>query len=549
MALSINLNTCITVDANHTASISAGSGVTANTTTSGFKSITNYVLTPNSGVEVTIATITFTPSTGYYYFKEPAYSLKSTNKSVYNIKETVVKDSNNRVISKVFLIKYKNTVNSSGDLVLFSHETEKLPAITNTHNNTLVEITSFELETSDIASGGGVRSFIVKGDATARFNLKVTRSSDSKTYDFSSTTFTTSATQLSDKLISSTGSFTSSITFPKVTADDVYTLELSPVLSKGTTLNSVIQDSTDNLKNTLTINQYKAITISLTSISSADNSNYSGDPKYATTTFVGERNSNVRLQKSISFDFALSAESFTFARGYTTNVGGMAELDFRSSVVKVKNGNQAAGIVVALDDVNNLVEGMVLTGTGVTGTPRVLSINTANKTVTVSVAQDAQGDGGMANDANLTFSYGGSSTSKAISGCEFELLGLDEALTGFLLNAATLTPVTTLVNGDFTGGSASATITLDSTAGIKAGSTTTVSGKGLDAAAAVPTVNSVTNGTVLVLSASQDLADNTPLTFTGSSRSANLTFDFAITNFGTADHTITINLDSILTVS
>tara|TARA_R110002012_G_scaffold260962_1_gene442732 strand:+ start:1463 stop:3112 length:1650 start_codon:yes stop_codon:yes gene_type:complete len=549
MALSINLNTCITVDANHTASISAGSGVTANTTTSGFKSITNYVLTPNSGVEVTIATITFTPSTGYYYFKEPAYSLKSTNKSVYNIKETVVKDSNNRVISKVFLIKYKNTVNSSGDLVLFSHETEKLPATTNTHNNTLVEITSFELETSDIASGGGVRSFIVKGDATARFNLKVTRSSDSKTYDFSSTTFTTSATQLSDKLISSTGSFTSSITFPKVTADDVYTLELSPVLSKGTTLNSVIQDSTDNLKNTLTINQYKAITISLTSISSADNSNYSGDPKYATTTFVGERNSNVRLQKSISFDFALSAESFTFARGYTTNVGGMAELDFRSSVVKVKNGNQAAGTVVALDDVNNLVEGMVLTGTGVTGTPRVLSINTANKTVTVSVAQDAQGDGGMANDANLTFSYGGSSTSKAISGCEFELLGLDEALTGFLLNAATLTPVTTLVNGDFTGGSASATITLDSTAGIKAGSTTTVSGKGLDAAAAVPTVNSVTNGTVLVLSASQDLADNTPLTFTGSSRSANLTFDFAITNFGTADHTITINLDSILTVS
>lgn len=549
MALSINLNTCITVDANHTASISAGSGTTANTTTSGFKSITNCVFTPNSGVEVTIATITFTPSTGYYYFKEPIYKLKSTNKSVYNIKETVVKDSNNRVTSKVFLIKYKNTANSFGDLILFSHETKELPAATNVFNNALVEINSFQLETSDIISSGGVRSFVVKGDITARFNLKVTRSSDSKTYDFSSTTFTTSATQLNDQLIGSAGSFTRSIHFPSVSADDVYTVELSPVLSKGTTLNKIIQDSTNSLKNTSTIEQYKAITISLTSISSADNSNYSGDPKYATVTFVGERNSNVRLQKSISFDFALSAESFTFARGYTTNIGGMSEIDFRSSIVKVKKGNQAEGTVIALDDINGLVEGMSITGTGVTGAPRVVSINGEAKTVTVSVSQNAQGSGGMADDASLTFFYGGSSTSKAISGCEFELLGLDEVLTGFLLNAATLTPVKTLVNGDFTGGSASATITLDSTAGIKAGSTTVVSGQGVNSASGNISVNSVTNGTVLVLSASQALIDNTPLTFTGSSRSANLAFDFAITNFGTADHTITINLDSILTVS
>jgi len=545
MALSINLNTCTTVDTKHTVSIAAGSGVTANTTTTGFKTITNYVLTPNSGVEVTIATVTFTPSTSCYYAKEPTYKLKATNKSAYNITETVVKDSQNRVTSKVFLIKYTNTINSFGDLILFSHETEELPAATNIYNNALVEITSFELETSDIASGGSVRSFIVKGGTTARFNLKVTRSSDSKTYDFSSTTFTSSATQLSDKLIGSTGSFVSSLHFPSVSSDDVYTVELSPVVSKGTTLSSVIQDSTNDLKNTLVINQYKAITISLTSISSSYDGSYSGSPKYATTTFVGERNSNVRLQKNISFDFALSANSFTFARGYTTNVGGMAELDFRSSVVKVKNGNQAEGTVVALDDVNGLVEGMTLTGTGVTGAPRVLVVNVENKTVTVSVTQNAQGSGGMADDASLTFSYGGSSTSKAISGCEFEVLGLEENENGFLINAATLTPVTTLVNGDIS----SDTIDVDSTAGIKAGSTTTVSGKGINSATGSISVSSVTDGDTVVLSASQTLDDDTALTFTGSSRSANLAFDFAITNFGTADHTITINLDSILTVS
>jgi hypothetical protein len=319
------------------------------------------------------------------------------------------------------------------------------------------------------------------------------------------------------------------------------------VVSKGTTLSSVIQDSTDDLKSTFTINQYKAITISLTSISSSYDGSYSGSPKYATTTFVGERNSTVRLQKNISFDFALSANSFTFTRGYAANVASLGEIDFRSSIVKVKNGNQAAGTVVALDDINNIVEGMSMTGTGVTGAPRVVSINGENKTVTVSVAQNAQGDGGMADNANITFTYGGSSTSKAISGCEFEVLGLEENDNGFLLNAATLTPVTTLVDGDFSGGNA--TIDVDSTAGIKAGSTTTVSGKGINSAAGAITVSGVTDGNTLVLSSSQNLDDNTPLTFTGSSRSANLTFDFAVTNFGTSDHTITINLDSILTVS
>ena len=65
-----------------------------------------------------------------------------------------------------------------------------------------------------------------------------------------------------------------------------------------------------------------------------------------------------------------------------------------------------------------------------------------------------------------------------------------------------------------------------------------------------PHVDGVNTGTnTVTLSADQTLADNTPLTFTGSSRSATLAFDLAITNFGTTNHTLTIALDSILTVS
>ena len=547
MALSINLNSTVAIDANHTVSISAGAGVTASTTTTNYASNTNYVLTPDSGVEATVATITFTASSGYYYFKEPKYNIRTAYSSAYNITETITRDSNNRITSKVFVVKYTNTVNSFGDTIIFDHATKALPATTNVHNNTLIEIKSFELDTSDIASTGATRNFIVKGDATAKFSLKITKDNPSgsdTTYDFTTNTFTASVTELTNQEIDATGEFIGFITFPNVSVDDTYTVELTPTLSKGTTLNSSIQDSANENLYTLTINQYKLITISVVLASTLYSGSYSSFPP-ATITMTGERNSTERLVRSFSYDLSLSANSFTFARGYGANVAGMHPLDIRSSIVKIKNGDQTASTTVAFDDVANLVPGMSMTGTGVTGSPRIVSVDSSANTIVVDVTQNAVGDGGMADDASITFTYGGSETSKLISGCEFELLGVDETTTGYLLNAVTLQDVTTLVNGAVSG---SAIVNVDSAAGIKAASTTFVSGRGINAAVVAPHVDNVSTNQ-LTLSAVQTLDDNTPLTFTGSSRNATLAFDLAITNFGTQDHTLTINLDSILTVS
>tara|TARA_R100001463_G_scaffold52140_2_gene102875 strand:+ start:2507 stop:4150 length:1644 start_codon:yes stop_codon:yes gene_type:complete len=547
MALSIKLNSQINVDANHTASISAGSGVTTSTVADNYVSNTSYALTPNSGVQATVATITFTASSGYYYIEEPTYRLISGYKSAFTITSTTTKDSLGRITAKVFVIKYVNTINSLGDVISFDHKTVVLPITTNVHNNALVELKSFEIDTSDMPSVATSKTFSVKGDVGANFNLKITRSSDSKTYDFTTGTFTTAATQITNQVIDGTGEYIDGLVFPTVTVDEVYTLVFSPSLAKGTTLISSLQDTDSELTHTLTINKFKAVTITVALASASYSGSYSD--LTSTTTFIGERNSKLRVEKSISFALSLSANSFTFARGYTTNVAGMNPIDFRSSVVKVKNGNQVAGTAVIFDDVDGLIRGMTLTGTGVTGSPRILSIDAENNTVIVSVAQNAQGDGGMADDASITCTYGGSETSKAISGCEFELIGIDEVTSGVLLNAATLTPVETLVNDTSVDGS-DGVVVVDSVAGIKAASTTFVSGRGINAAAVAPHVDSVNTGTnTVTLSADQTLDDNTPLTFTGSSRSATLAFDLAITNFGTTNHTLTIALDSILTVS
>jgi len=106
----------------------------------------------------------------------------------------------------------------------------------------LLEIKSFDINSSDIKSTGSTRDFVVKGNKAAYFNLKITRSTDSKTYDFSTSTFTTTATELVDQIIGDSSVYNSSISFPKVTADETYTIELSPCLALGSTLNSNIQD-------------------------------------------------------------------------------------------------------------------------------------------------------------------------------------------------------------------------------------------------------------------------------------------------------------------
>ena len=549
MALSIKLSTLIPVDANNTVSISAGSGVTASTTATNSTSTTSYSLSPNSGVQSTIATITFTPSTGYYYHIEPRISISSPYVSSYEITQTVSRNSDGEVISKVFVIKYTNTVGSIGDFLYFYYDLKTLKAISNDFAQPLLQIDSFSLNTSDVPSTGEKRAFVVKGDANAYFNLKITRTSDSKTYDFTTDTFTATATSLLSQKIGDSGVYSNFITFAAVTADQSYTVELSSSIELGSTLIKNIQDSTSEFTSTSTINQYKIITLTISPLSAANNAHYNALP--SNIVIKAERNSKSLIKKVINWDLSLSANSFTFARGYAALEGAVNPVDFRSLVVKVKKGNQAAGTTVLFDDVDDVAIGMSMSGTGVTGAPRVVSIDTASNGVVVSVSQNAQGSGGMADDASITFQYGGSSTSKAISGCEFYLdnVSATGSSAGYVVKAASLSPVKTAVNGAV---SDSAIVNIDSENGIKAAATTFVSGLGVDAKTVAPHVDANTHQSTdhrLLLSANQTLADNTPLVFTGSSRSANITVGLNISNIGTKDHTLHFNLDTILKVS
>ena len=159
----------------------------------------------------------------------------------------------------------------------------------------------------------------------------------------------------------------------------------------------------------------------------------------------------------------------------------------------------------------------------------ITAINTDTKTLTLS------GTASASDGATVTFTGKGNIGTSSIAGVNFRLDNFK----------VVLTDVVTQVNGAT---SSHANVVVDSSDGIKAASTTTVSGIGIDCSTEAPHVDNVA-GTTLTLSAAQTLEDDITLTFTGSSRNATITADLTLTNISTTDITTTLQLDNILNVS
>ena len=92
----------------------------------------------------------------------------------------------------------------------------------------------------------------------------------------------------------------------------------------------------------------------------------------------------------------------------------------------------------------------------------------------------------------------------------------------------------------------STTIPITSTNGIKVADTVLMTGIGVTASS--PHVDAVSNGVNVTVSSAQTLENGQTVTFTGSSRSASVSFDALIEDHGKSSFTLTLNLDNILTV-
>ena len=108
--------------------------------------------------------------------------------------------------------------------------------------------------------------------------------------------------------------------------------------------------------------------------------------------------------------------------------------------------------------------------------------------------------------------------------------------------AVTIDPVVTTTDAAV---SNSQTIPITSTNGIKAAESVIMSGIGVSG---TPHVDAISAGVNITASSNQTIEDGQTLTFTGSSRSATITADVKVLQYGQDDVTITLALDNILTV-
>ena len=393
------------------------------------------------------------------------------------------------------------------------------------------KIYALRINTDTVPTAGTSRAFSVNGDVGAGFLLQVVNASGNF-YNFRTQEFTggtggsanTFSVQniLRVKMKSST--YSSSIYLPS-SAATTYNVILMPNPGDDTE----IAGSKQVINKTLTQVANSTITFAVATATS----NYSSSPAATNVTSSGSSASSGSTAVDADYTVTnVSNDSYGFGLRL---IRQPIDTDWYFTTTETVNGTISSATDVVVDDLTDLIAGMYVTGVSagsLSGTPTILSIDTATKTLTLSAAQSF--DDGI----TLTFQARGLKRISNVLGCTI--------LPDLLKAKHSSTQVTTTVRGAI---SNSTTITVDGTYGISGGSVVTFDGAGVD--------NSSTNNVNVVTASSsagqftcdriQTLTDETTLTFTGSSGSINITNDLTIGQYPTVDRTIYLNLDNFIT--
>ena len=402
----------------------------------------------------------------------------------------------------------------------------------------LNSIKVLNIATKNISPGGELRNYIVKGDPGAGFYVSVKKGTDDKFYNDTTKTFASTSKPLKKFIIGSSGISTGNIMFPRVSADETYVVSINKVGidTKNDAFEFTYEvNATDNTRlDRITgkkIYQYidRTTTFSITSAES----HWETFPSNVTIT---------RPYNSENYGYTNKDNEFDISWTVTMDAGGMVigrqplETDFESATTTTVLEAVSSDTVVKVSDNSKIIPGMTVSGSGVSGTPTVASVETTEgfDSITLSASNS------ISKDVTLTFRGGGSVNAEAINGSSFTFSSLSVALQD----------VTTAVDGVV---SASTAVVVDSVAGLIASSTTYVSGigvvgSGCTSTTSSPHIDSINSGTkTLTLSDAQTLEDNMPLTITGSSRVAIITATCTMNSVGDADLTIQLDLDNFLT--
>ena len=384
-----------------------------------------------------------------------------------------------------------------------------------------MNINSLNIDTSNMTEAVTNRKLVVSGDIGAKFNIFIIETSASKFYNFFTKEFTVGHTSSQDTLSVTLeeAKYQTNIVFPS--GGGTYIIKL--VALNGTN----IQNSRTNII-TKTITKLASNTTITFTVETANTNNYTTFP---TTTSTGSFGSS----SSVNFNWDISNVS-TDAHGFglrlTGNFKTINEKNWYTKATTAVDGTISSSKVLVVDSVDGIGIGTTLSsGTGLSGTPTVLSVDTNAKSLLLSTAQS------LSDGVSLVFK---SYNAKIIK----EATGLDLTF----VNYPAVSPTTLTKTARAT--SSSTTLNLNGTYGIAGGNHVTYSGLGVDnsSANAVTSVSaSETAGSVVVQSA-QTISAGTVITFKGCNQTINFNGDININSFSDSNRTVYLDIDQLITV-
>lgn len=386
-------------------------------------------------------------------------------------------------------------------------------------------VNSIDIDTSDLEAVGDSRTLTINANPNSVFNIQLFDNSDPvKFYNFNTNEFTVGFdTTKNLKVLMEGETFQKNIIFPASTSAD-YNVLLYSLPNSSTE----IQSTTSGSKNifTTSLSQIGNTTVTLTPVTH-NTSNYKTFP------------TSTRVASPITEDSETININFTVENVENDSHGFGLDLDsqptanfFIFRTTETVNGAVSSGTSVVVDDLTDIVVGMVITKVSsgsLSGEPSITEIDTVSKTLTISSAQT------FADGITLTIEAKGAAVIQKAIGCDFVVNSI----------SAQEETLTKTVRTDSDG---SATIALNGTYGVAKGST--IKGLNVDNSSAnsVQSVSASSSaGTITAQVNQSNISQGTVLTFT-SCRKINIIASVTITQQPRANRTINLDLDRFIAV-
>ena len=521
MAINLGLNIITNNKLDHTVSVVASSGITLATVNSSTKRLTGSA---TENVVKEICTVTFTAKQNFYYSQVPSFKSNFKNGELI-ITSSETKDSLNRIKEKVFVISAKAGVNTIYNNIIFNEKID-VSIVAGVNNSILKQINGISFNTSDIQPGGTSQQIIVNGTKNSKYTITLKRSSDNKSYDFSSDTFTASSTNSGVLTIPESGASSTNIIFPSTSSLINYTMQ---VFADSST------EMLSSVNNVFNFSQLNNVTVTFNCVSS--DSSYVGSsgslPSAPVITGINSGTSGVNT--IISLEPKLHTKAFKKAKE-------IQDKDFETRTTSTTTGGNTTTTSVTLASSNaKILVGMKVTGTGISNDVTVSAISGTSLTLS-----GAPG-GTITEGATLTFIGAGAGFIKDNSGLIFSIANTAEDLeniASFVINEVSKTVDANSSNGTITLANAEED-SVGTVVGIYKGVSTVSTGANMQGLK-VTDLSSSQN--TIVLDGTPTVKTGQVITFGSAGRVAEISFVLNITQFPTENTVVNLNLDNILTI-